>query len=95
VSKTLWSKLILLRRPQDADAIDVLNALLRVRAEHVLNSDKQYPTTREIETNSGMSRDGVIAALKSLRSKGVIEAATWAAQTDDMTQDENQWTVKL
>jgi DNA-binding transcriptional ArsR family regulator len=76
-------------------AIDVLNALLRVRAEHVLNGDKQHPTTREIETNSGMSRDAVTAALKSLRSKGVIDAATWAAQADDMTQDENRWIVKL
>ena len=36
VLKTLWSKLLVLKRPEDADAIDVVNAIVRVRAQHIL-----------------------------------------------------------
>lgn len=93
--KTLWSKLILLKRPEDANAIDVLNALLRVRAEHVLSDDEQHPSTREIEINSGLAKDPVTAALKSLRARGVIDVVAWAGQADDMTQDGNRWKVRL
>jgi hypothetical protein len=95
VLKTLWSKLIILKRPEDADAIDVTNALVRVRTHHVLSGSNEHPTSTEIETDSGLPREAVIAALKTLRSRGVIEVSTWAGQTDDVNQLGNRWKVKL
>jgi hypothetical protein len=95
VLKTLWSKLVVLKRPEDADAIDVVNAIVRVRAQHVLDGSNEHPTSLELETNSGLSKDALIAALKTLRSRGVIEASSWVAQTDDMTQQGNRWRIKL
>jgi hypothetical protein len=71
VLKTLWSKLVLLKRPVDADAIDVLNALVRVRARHVMSESKSHPTTIEIEIDSGLSKNLVIDALKSLTQNQV------------------------
>jgi hypothetical protein len=59
VLKTLWSKLVLLKRPEDSDAIDVLNALIRKRAKNVVDGDKEHPTTHEIEIESGMPRPGI------------------------------------
>jgi hypothetical protein len=93
--KTLWSKLVLLKRPADSDAIDVLNALIRKRAKHVLDGNKGHPTTHEIEIECGMSRAPVVAALKSLRSRGVVDVESWAGQTDDLAQSENRWKVRL
>jgi hypothetical protein len=42
IVKTFWSKLVVLRRPADADAIDVLEALFRVRARLVTASHAEY-----------------------------------------------------
>jgi hypothetical protein len=95
VLKTLWSKLVVLKRPEDADAIDVINAIARVRAKHVLDGSNEHPTSLELETNSGLSKVAMVAALKTLRSRGVIEASSWAAQTDDMNQQGNRWKIKL
>jgi hypothetical protein len=36
VLKTLWSKLVVLKRSEDADAIDVVKAIVRLRAKHQL-----------------------------------------------------------
>lgn len=95
VLKTLWSNLVVLKRPEDADAIDVVRAIVRVRAQHVLNGSNEHPTTRELERDSGLATDALLAALKTLKSRGIIEASTWAAQTDDMSQQGNRWKVKL
>jgi len=95
VLKTLWSKLVVLKRPEDADAIDVINAIVRVRAQHVLGGLNGHPTSLELETNSGLSKDALVAALKTLRSRGVIEASSWGGQTDDMNQQGNHWKIKL
>jgi hypothetical protein len=95
VLKTLWSKLVVLKRPEDADAIDLINAIARVRVKHVLDGSNEHPTSLELETNSGLSKVGLVAALTTLRSRGVIEASSWAAQTDDMNQEGNRWKIKL
>jgi hypothetical protein len=95
VLKTLWSKLVVLRRPADGDAIDVLNALVRIRTKHIVAAVKDHPTSLEIETDSGLSRDAAMAALKSLRTRGVVEVVTWAEQTDDVNHLYNRWKVKL
>jgi hypothetical protein len=95
VLKTLWSKLVVLKRPEDADAIDVVKAIVRVRAQHVLDGSDEHPTNHELEADSGLTKDALLAALKSLKSRGVIEASTWVAQTDDMSQQSNRWKVKL
>jgi hypothetical protein len=95
VLKTLWSKLVVLKKPEDADAIDVVRAIVRVRAKHVLDGSNEHPTTHELERDSGLATDALLAALKTLKSRGVIEASTWAAQTDDMSQQGNGWKVKL
>ncbi len=95
VLKTLWSKLIVLKRPEDADAIAIVNAIVWVRARHVLQGANEHPSNHELEIESGLSRDSLIVALRSLRSRGVIEASPWAAQTDDFTQQGNCWKIKI
>jgi hypothetical protein len=95
VLKTIWSKLVVLRRPADAGAIDVLKAIARSRAKHIVSGSDDHPTTGEIEIDSGLSNDAVVAALRTLRSRSVIEIDKWDAQTDDMDQPHNRWRIKL
>jgi hypothetical protein len=49
VIKTLWSKLIVLRRPADGEAIDVLETILRARARLLASGRREYPTTAEVK----------------------------------------------
>ncbi|MDA9483447.1 hypothetical protein XI07_15795 [Bradyrhizobium sp. CCBAU 11445] len=95
VLKTLSSKLVVLKRPDDANAIDALNSICRVRAKHIRSGANEHPTTAELERDSGLPMDALIAALKSLRSRGLIEATAWGAQTDDMSDMGNRWSVAL
>lgn len=93
--KTLWSKLIVLKRPQDADAIDTVGAIVRARALYVIVATDEHPTTADLENSSGIPAASLVSALKLLKTRGVIEAASWAAQEDDMNHPGNRWRIRL
>lgn len=95
ILKTLWSKLVVLKRPADADAIDVLEALLQLRAGNVIIGTDKNPTTKEIKTNCGLTEDAVLRAIMKLNSLAVIEVSEWAGQSEDMQNALNRWRVKL
>jgi hypothetical protein len=94
-AKTLWAKLLVLRRPQDGDAIDVINAILRVRARHLADGRDKYPTGEDLHSELPLAPDLLARALTWLRSKSVVEAVAWGGQRDDDSHLANQWRVKL
>lgn len=95
ILKTLWSKLIKLKRPDDANAIDVIQSLERVRTHHILQGANAHPTTKEITEDSNLPSDSVVSALKFLKGRGIIECRAWAKQTDDFVQPDNVWGIRL
>jgi hypothetical protein len=95
VLKTLWSKLVVLKRPDDAEAIDVLEALVRVRARHVTSEHAEYPTGAELKHETDMASDLVKRALARLKAQGVIEAVSWGGQSEDVGHLGNRWRIKL
>jgi len=95
VIKTLWSKLVILKRPQDGDAIDVLEAMSRVRAGHVLEASGEYPSGGELVRELSLEAAVITRALERLRSAGVVEVVAWGGQTGDVGNAANRWRVKL
>jgi hypothetical protein len=95
VIKTLWSKLVVLKRPQDSDAIDLLEAMSRVRARHLLLGAGEYPSGGDLVRELSLGAEAVTRALTRLRSAGVVEAVAWGGQTGDLGNAANRWRVKL
>lgn len=95
ILKTLWSKLVVLRRPSDSDAIDVLEALIRVRARFIASKQDIYPTTAEIQCNARLSTESAKLAFTKLRSRGVLKVVTWGGQQEDVSNAANRWAVTL
>ena len=94
VVKTLWQKLIILREPQDAAAIRVLDALGRVGAASLAGNGKA-PTWTEVLAATKLDAKDAITALKFLRSKQVVEIANWGDQAENIDNPSNRWKVKL
>jgi hypothetical protein len=95
VIKTLWSKLVVLKRPEDGDAIDVLEAMSRVRARQLLLGAGEYPSGGDLVHELSLGSEAVARALTRLRSTGVVEAVAWGGQTGDVGNAANRWRVKL
>lgn len=95
VVKTLWAKLVVLKRPADAEAIDVLEAIVRVRAKKVTGNGAGYPTNAEIERELGATAEAVTRGLARLNRLGVIAAVQWGEQADDLKHPANTWKVRL
>ena len=93
--KTLWGKLVVLRRPGDSDAIDVLESLARVRARHLAAHEDVYPTTFEIQAGASLSAESAKLAFSKLKSKGVIKVVAWGEQQEDIANAGNRWAIKL
>jgi len=94
IAKTLWSKLAVLKRPDDADAIDVLEAIVRVRARHVAAGENEYPSGAQIGAELPLDETARNRALARLKTRGIIDAVSWGGQADDAAHLENRWRVK-
>lgn len=95
VMKTLWDKLIVLERPQNADAIDALESIAKLRAIHLAEGDESMPSTTEIVDDLEMESDAVTVALKWLESKKIIEASNWGDQEGNVAHPETRWQICL
>lgn len=94
IGKTLWSKLTVLKRPGDADAIDVLEAIARVRAQHVATGEDVYPSGTEIAATLPLDDAARQRALEGLKTKAIIDAVSWGGQSGDVAHPDNRWRVK-
>jgi hypothetical protein len=95
ILKTLWGKLVVLKPPSDSDAIDVLEALVRVRARHIVSNIELYPMMQEIQIEARLSTESAKVAFTKLRSKRIIEVVTWGDQEEDVANLGNRWKVIL
>ncbi|HEX3129774.1 MAG TPA: hypothetical protein VH394_20735 [Thermoanaerobaculia bacterium] len=95
VLKTLWSKVVVLKRPADSDAIDALEAVVRIRARQVAKGGEDYPTTAEVERHLDRQTETVRRALTRLKSSAVLEVVSWGGQTEDVGHPGTSWKVRL
>lgn len=95
VLKTLWSKLVVLERPEDGDAIDALEALVALRAERYAKGDDSLPKSGELMAALGWAADRLKPVLSSLNGRKIIEATAWGGQRDDVIHPDTSWRVKL
>jgi len=95
VVKTLWQKLVILREPQDAHAIRLLDAFGRVGAANLSGNGKAAPSWQEIVAATKLDAKDAITALKLLRSKAVVEIESWGAQAEDLDNLANRWKVRF
>jgi hypothetical protein len=95
VLKTLWSKLVVLKRPADADAIDTLEAVTRIRARWVADGGKAYPSNADLEREMDLAPEAIERALKRLKASSIIEVVSWGGQKEDLAHPGNQWRVRL
>jgi len=95
VVKTLWGKLVRLRRPEDGEAIDVLDALARAAARQRWAEGAPAPTAVEIAQEAGIEIARAIAALTRLERESVVEVAEWAGQRGETAAEGNRWRVRF
>lgn len=95
VAKTLWSKMIVLERPKDEDAIDVLETLVVRRAELFASGSEDMPKSCELMDKLQWTIDRTKPALSKLYSRKIIQAKLWGGQQDDFAHGDTQWQVAL
>jgi hypothetical protein len=95
IMHTMWSKFSVLRRPQDEDAIDTLDALIRVQGRLRTVTEHRHPDTSaltiELEKNGGE----VVAALRKLHEKSVVEVVQWGGQSGDFSNLGTRWSLRF
>jgi hypothetical protein len=95
VAKTLWQRLVILRAPQDADAIHLLEALGCAGAANLADRRTIAPTWEQTVAQSGLDPKQASLALRSLRSKAIIEIESWGGQREDLDHLANRWKVRF
>ena len=74
LAQALWTGLRVLKRPEDSDAIDLLEALLADRAEAAVFKHSSQPKIREL--NERILCD-TSETVQRLVSDGLLEVMTW------------------
>jgi hypothetical protein len=89
--KAFWHNLVVLRPPQDDNAIAVARAVgtLAMRATHAYS--ELAPSTADIASETGLSGPELTAALQRLCDVKVLANAEWAGQHGDYTDPGNRW----
>lgn len=93
--RNLWSKLAVLREPEHADAICLLNAMAAARADLRLAGSSSGPRWDDVVTRSGLDREAARTALNLLRDKGIVEVSEWGGQAEAVDHPDNRWRVKF
>jgi hypothetical protein len=92
----LWSKLRILRRPEDADAIDVLEVIAADRnagiREWKSGGVLRSQIVAELENIPDLR---VIKALEKLYNRHIIKVTRWGGQAEDLPDPHNAWSVRL
>ncbi|MBT2246889.1 hypothetical protein JQK15_25670 [Sphingobium sp. BHU LFT2] len=95
IIKSLWEKLLVLKRPEHGDAIDMMEAIGRLRAVNLSEGNEAMPATAELLANVDMSEAQGNAALKWLESKKLIEVTAWGGQAGDVAHAQTSWRICL
>jgi hypothetical protein len=95
VVKTLWEKLVVLRSPEDTNAIRLLEALGCSGAANLAANRPAAPTWEQILAASDLAAKDAANALKLLRGKAIIEIDSWGGQAEDVEHLSNRWKVRL
>lgn len=90
-----WRNLVVLRSPQDDDAIAVVRAIGVLRVRSKWERAPLAPSNDELQTQTGLTPDRLHAALEKLKLLGVIKAVEWGGQAEDYTHADNRWSVSL
>lgn len=93
IVKSLWEKLIVLERPQNGDAIDMMEAIGKHRAAYLAEGVETMPSTEELL--AGTDSVAATAALKWLEGQKLIEAALWGGQAGDASHPQTRWRICL
>ena len=95
VAKLLWGKLAVLREPEDAHAIRLLEALSEVRVRNLLDGLVPEPAWHEILEQTDLTGEQALAALKQLRVRKIVDVAQWGDQSENLEHLQNRWKVTL
>lgn len=95
IAKSLWEKLIVLKRPENGDAIDMMEAIGRRRAAQLVEGVEAMPSTLELLADTEISESAATAALKWLESRKLVEATLWGGQAGDVSHPQTQWRICL
>lgn len=95
IAKTLWSKLVILRSPQNDDAISLLKSLAVAKEAEIRHGFKTDPTWQVWLSASGINDHSAVNALKFLNASKIITASEWGDQAGDLENPENRWRVCL
>lgn len=90
----LWRNFSLLREPEDADAIGVIRTIVEVRAQRGGFVNDYSPTTDEIVAAGALIPASVVAALRTLRERRILEVDAWGGQRGDEADGGNRWTFR-
>ncbi len=89
----LWSNLSLLKEPENADAIVLLDALVKAKAKHALAKSADLPSWSETLLELGPASSNPSAALDFLLEKKIVEIRSWGGQAGDKLHPDNRLTV--
>jgi hypothetical protein len=95
LAKALWSNLRRLRRPEDADAIDVLEATAASAVASGIGR-RDGVTRGEIAARLENLPEGrVMRALERLYGQRILKVARWGGQAGNLADDSNLWKVRF
>jgi hypothetical protein len=92
LAQALWTGLRVLKRPEDSDAIDLLEELLAHRAEAAVFKHSPHPKIRELNERIGRNTSETV---QRLVSDGLLEVKTWGDQRDDISNTDNTVGLKV
>ncbi len=93
--KVFWDNLVVLRPPQDDDAIAVARAVgtLAMRATHAYS--ELAPSTADIAAETGLGGAALAAALQRLCDAKVLVNVEWGGQRGEYKHPDSRWHLAM
>lgn len=96
IARKLWGNFRMFQRPADADAIDVIEALVKHKAQSKAEGTSMPPSTEALagifpEWEQSRLHD----ALEKLTRLKAIAAVEWGGQALDLKHPSNRWAIRI
>ena len=96
IAKVLWDNFKRFKKPEDNDAIEVIQTILKIKAKNKSNKKGGNPTSSQIKSIlHHLSESQFENSIKKLVESHAIEVSSWGDQAPNLNHPENQWSIKI
>lgn len=91
----VWENLVILRKPQDAHAIEAVRAIGVLTIRGRAATSPSAPTSADIAVETGLCMSDLAGALTQLTRLKAVENAGWGARPHDLNDPDHRWKIAL